>query len=209
MTIDLKQTYGYLFEDQLIDEITQIGIVNKFDPGDYIIELGDTISQMPLIIEGAIKVLREDQNGDELLLYFLEVGDTCAMTLSCCLGLSKSKIRAIAETPVKLIMVPINKMELWITTYKSWRNFVFDSYNSRLLEMLDAIDALAFMNLEERLTRYLTDKVQVNHSNILSITHQAIALELNTSRVVISRILKAMEIKGKIKLDRNKIKLIA
>lgn len=180
----------------------------EFKADDYLIEIGDYIKSMPLLLHGAIKILREDENGDELLLYFLERGDTCAMTLTCCMGQAKSRIRAIAETDGSLIMIPIEKMEDWLTKYKTWRNFVFDSYNVRLMEMLEAIDTLAFMKLDERLYKYLTDKAKVIGNTEIHNTHQEIAYEMHTSRVVISRLLKALEIEGKIKLHRNKIEIL-
>jgi CRP/FNR family transcriptional regulator len=152
--------------------------------------------------------LREDQDGDELLLYFLERGDTCAMTLSCCLGHAKSEIRAVAEMPTKLIMIPIEKMEEWISKYKSWRDFVFISYHSRLSEMLDTIDTIAFLNMDERLLKYLRDKAKINQNELVQTTHQQIAYDLHTSRVVISRLLKKLELKGTIALNRNSIEVI-
>ena len=204
----LIESYGYIFEEALIDEIVKVATFKEFKSDDYLIEIGDYIKSMPLLLHGAIKILREDENGDELLLYFLERGDTCAMTLTCCMGQAKSRIRAIAETDGSLIMIPIEKMEDWLTKYKTWRNFVFDSYNVRLMEMLEAIDTLAFMNLDERLYKYLTDKAKVIGNTEKHNTHQEIAYEMHTSSVVISRLLKALEIEGKIKLHRNKIEIL-
>lgn len=204
----LTQSYGYIFEETLIDEIVKVASFKEFKADDYLIEIGDYIKSMPLLLHGAIKILREDENGDELLLYFLERGDTCAMTLTCCMGQAKSRIRAIAETDGSLLMIPVEKMEDWLTKYKTWRNFVFDSYNVRLMEMLEAIDTLAFMNLDERLFKYLTDKAKVIGNTEIQNTHQEIAYEMHTSRVVISRLLKALEIEGKIKLHRNKIEIL-
>ncbi|WP_396139111.1 Crp/Fnr family transcriptional regulator [Flavobacterium sp.] len=204
----LTQSYGYIFEEALIDEIVKVATYKEFKADDYLIEIGDYIKTMPLLVNGAIKILREDENGDELLLYFLERGDTCAMTLTCCMGQAKSRIRAIAETDGSLLMIPVEKMEDWLTKYKTWRNFVFDSYNVRLMEMLEAIDTLAFMNLDERLYKYLTDKAKVIGNTEIQNTHQEIAYEMHTSRVVISRLLKALEIEGKIKLHRNKIEIL-
>lgn len=163
---------------------------------------------MPLLLEGAIKIMREDKDGDELLLYFLERGDTCAMTLSCCLGQTKSEIRAVAERDTTLIMVPIEKMEEWTSKYKSWRNFVFESYHARLTEMLDTIDTIAFLNMDQRLMKYLQDKAKINQHEIVNNTHQEIAYDLHTSRVVISRLLKKLELEGKIKLQRNSIEVL-
>ena len=204
----LDQAYSYIFEDALLDEIAKVAIYKEFKADDYLIEIGDYIKTMPLLLTGAIKILREDENGDELLLYFLERGDTCAMTLTCCMGQSKSRIRAIAETDGAMLMIPVEKMEEWLTKYKTWRNFVFDSYNVRLNEMLEAIDTLAFMNLDERLYKYLTDKAKVIGDTEIKNTHQEIAYEMHTSRVVISRLLKALELQGKIKLHRNKIEIL-
>lgn len=204
----LTQSYGYIFEEALIDEIVKVASFKEFKADDYLIEIGDYIKTMPLLVNGAIKILREDENGDELLLYFLERGDTCAMTLTCCMGQAKSRIRAVAETDGSLLMIPVEKMEDWLTKYKTWRNFVFDSYNVRLMEMLEAIDTLAFMNLDERLYKYLTDKAKVIGNTEIQNTHQEIAYEMHTSRVVISRLLKALEIEGKIKLHRNKIEIL-
>ncbi|CAI8354519.1 MAG: Global nitrogen regulator [Polaribacter sejongensis] len=205
----LKESYGYLFEDALIEEIIQIGTFKEVKEGVQIMNIGQYIRSMPLLINGAIKILREDSNGDELLLYFLEKGDTCAMTLSCCLGTAKSEIRAVAELDAELIMIPVQKMEEWTTKYKSWRNFVFNSYHNRLMEMLTTIDSIAFMKMDERLLKYLQDKIKITKEVIIKSTHQEIADELHTSRVVISRLLKKLENQGKIQLYRNYIKIIS
>lgn len=205
----LEQAYGYIFEEALLLEIEKVAVYKTFKAEEYLIEIGDYIKSMPLLLHGAIKILREDENGDELLLYFLERGDTCAMTLTCCMGKSKSKIRAIAENDGAMLMIPIEKMEEWLTKYKTWRNFVFESYTIRLNEMLEAIDTLAFMNLDERLYKYLTDKAKVIGSTEINNTHQQIAYDMHTSRVVISRLLKSLELQGKIKLHRNKIEIVA
>lgn len=205
----LEQAYGYIFEEALLYEIEKVAVYKEFKAEDTLIEIGDYIKSMPLLLNGAIKILREDDKGDELLLYFLERGDTCAMTLTCCMGKSKSKIRAVAENDGAMFMIPIEKMEEWLTQYKTWRNFVFESYNIRLNEMLEAIDTLAFMNLDERLYKYLTDKAKVIGTTQINNTHQQIAYDMHTSRVVISRLLKSLELQGKIKLHRNKIEIVA
>ena len=204
----LKKTYGFIFEEQLIEEIAEVSLLRDFKEGDVLIDFGDSIRKMPLLIKGAIKISREDFDEGELLLYFIEKGDTCAMTMACCLGETKSEIRAVAETNGTVVMIPITKMEEWLGKYKSWRNFVFNSYNSRLKEMLSAIDNLAFMNMDERLLNYLYDKAKINNSNHILNTHQEIAYDLHTSRVVISRLLKALENKGKISLHRAFIEIV-
>ncbi|WP_010228485.1 Crp/Fnr family transcriptional regulator [Gillisia marina] len=208
MIQEIEDAYSFVFEKELLQEISEVGNLKTFDENDRIIEIGDHVTSMPLLLNGAIKILREDKEGDELLLYFLERGDTCAMTLSCCLGHTKSEIRAVAEMETSLVMIPIEKMEEWTSKYKSWRNFVFESYHSRLSEMLDTIDTIAFLNMDERLLKYLRDKAKINQNEIVQITHQQIAYDLHTSRVVISRLLKKLELKGKISLQRNSIQVI-
>ena len=205
MIQELKTNFGHLFEDSLLHEINQVGTYKEVPEGFKLIEIGSYVKVMPLLISGAIKILREDNDGDELLLYFLEKGDTCAMTLSCCLGQTKSEIRAISETETKLIMVPIQKMEEWSAKYQSWRKFVFASYHERLNEMLSTIDSIAFLKMDERLLKYLSNKSRVSKDGIVHNTHQEIAYELHTSRVVISRLLKKLENLGKIELHRNYI----
>jgi len=204
----LKQQFGYLFEDELIQDISSAGIYKEIPEGFRLIEIGSYIKSMPLLISGAIKILREDENGDELILYFIEQGDTCAMTLSCCIGKYKSEIIAETETDTKLIMIPVAKMEEWLSKYKSWQKFILQSYHDRMTELLEAVDTIAFLKMDERLFKYLKDKAMVNHNNVLHVRHQDIARDLHTSRVVISRLLKTLENQGKIELNRSNIKII-
>jgi CRP/FNR family transcriptional regulator len=193
----------------LIEEIKAVAKLIEFKEGDILIDIGKYIKTMPLLINGAIKIMREDFDTGELLLYFIEKGDTCSMTLNCCMGDRKSEIRAVAETDGIVAMIPVTKMEEWLGKYKSWRAFVFESYNNRFNEMLTAIDNIAFMNMEERLYNYLTEKNKINNSRTINKTHKEIAYELNSSRVVISRLLKALENEGKIKLNRNNIEMLS
>ena len=208
MIDELKQNYGYLFEDALLKEIEDVGVLKELKANATLIEIGNYIKSIPLLMDGAIKILREDDDGDELVLYYIERGDTCAMTLSCCVGQTKSEIRAIAETDVKLIMIPVQKMGEWLGKYKSWQNFILQSYHNRMLEMLEAIDTIAFLRMDDRLLKYLRDKAMVTHDDQINATHKEISEDLHTSRVVISRLLKKLENEGKIKLHRNNIKMI-
>nr|WP_321247886.1 Crp/Fnr family transcriptional regulator [uncultured Psychroserpens sp.] len=208
MIDELRQNYGYLFEDELLKEIEAVGVVKELEANVTLIEIGNYIRSIPLLIEGAIKILREDDDGDELVLYYIERGDTCAMTLSCCVGQTKSEIRAIAETDVKLIMIPVQKMSEWLGKYKSWQNFILQSYHNRMLEMLEAIDTIAFLRMDDRLLKYLRDKAMVTHDDQINATHKQISEDLHTSRVVISRLLKKLENEGKITLHRNHIKIL-
>jgi len=205
---DLHEKYSYLFEDELLDEIEKVGIFKHVSEGEQLMDIGETIFYMPLLLSGAIKIMREDHDGEDLILYFIETGDTCAMTLSCCMGNKKSEIRAIAETDAELIMIPVKKMADWMSKYPSWQNFILQSYQDRLKELLQAIDTIAFLKMDERLLKYLRDKAMVNRDETIRVTHQSIAQDLHTSRVVVSRLLKKLEKEGAIELHRNKLKII-
>ncbi|MBS9462848.1 Crp/Fnr family transcriptional regulator [Flagellimonas sp. 389] len=208
MTQELLEIFEVQFEKPLIEEIIEVGKIIEVSAGDTIMEIGNYVRAMPLLLEGAVKVLREDEEGDELLLYYLEQGETCSMSMACCMGATKSEIRAIAETDAKILMVPVHKMQEWMAKYKGWRNYIFESYHSRLNELLHTVDTIAFKNLDQRLMEYLKKKCQVtNDSNIRS-THQEIAYDLHTSRVVISRLLKKLEKMKILKLHRSHIHLL-
>ena len=208
MTSKLEINFGYLFEEDLILEIEKLGVSKTFKEDTTIIEVGDYIKSMPLLISGAIKILREDEHGDEIVLYYLEKGDTCAMTLSCCMGQTKSKIRAVAETNVELIMLPKEKMAEWLGKYKTWQSYILQTYHNRMDELLEALDTIAFLKMDERLFKYLKDKAMVTHNDVLNVTHKQISEDLHTSRVVISRLLKKLENESKIQLFRNSIKVL-
>ena len=204
----MERHYGYLFEKELMDEIEAAGKCKQIKQGERLMDIGQDITAMPLIFSGAIKILREDDQGDELLLYFIEKGDTCAMTFSCCLGTGKSEIRAIAESDTELLMIPIEKMDEWMVKYQSWREFILDSYHTRMSELLETIDTLAFKKMDERIMKYLQDRAMVINDDVIYSTHQDVANDLHTSRVVVSRLLKSLEKQGKIELSRNHIKVI-
>lgn len=204
----VRDSYGYLFEENLIEEIVKHGVYKQVKTGDILIDIEDTIKNIPLMLSGAIKISRIDNQGDELLLYFIEKGDVCAMTLTCCIGQSKSEIRAVAESDTELLMIPVENMDLWLQKYSSWRSFVFESYNTRFTEMLQSIDSLAFMNMHDRVLKYLREKVIVSKDSMINTTHQEVAGDLHTSRVVISRILKSLERESKIIIHRNRIEVL-
>lgn len=204
----LEENYGYLFETELLDEIEKAGVLRKVKQGELMMDIDQQVTHMPLLFDGAIKILTEDEAGDELLLYFIEVGDTCAMTFSCCMGAGTSEIRAIAETDSEMLMIPIEKMDNWMARFRSWRSFILDSYHERLSELLETIDTLAFMKMDDRLMKYLRDKAMVTHDDVIYTTHKDIAHDLHTSRVVVSRLLKGMEREGRILLQRNQVKVL-
>ena len=201
----LHNHFDGVFETRLINDIANNAQYATFKKGDILIDIGAEMTHIPLIIKGLVKILREDYHEDEILLYFLEEGDTCAISFVNCINQSKSMFRATVEEDVDCIMFPVNKIEEWITKYKTWRVFLIDSYHDRLMEMTEAIKSLAFLNLDDRLIKYLFKQVEIRKSHDLHITHQEIANDLHTSRVVISRLLKTLEHEGKIELGRHKI----
>jgi len=205
---ELEQQFGYLFDEGLIRTISEVGILKEFKKDDIIIDIGQDLNYIPLLLEGNIRIIREDDSGHEILLYVLEHGDTCAMSLICCMKKSKSKIRASADKDSKVIMIPVHFMTEWFHKNESWRNFILQSYQIRFNEMLETIDTLAFMKMDERIYKYLTDQVKLNASKTIEITHQKIADDLNTSRVVVSRLLKQLEDEQKIRIGRNKIDVL-
>ena len=208
MKEELLATFSNHFEKPLIDEIMEEGRLMEVPAGETIMDIGQYIRSMPLLLSEAIKVLREDEEGDELLLYYLEQGETCSVTMACCMGQTKSEIRAITETDTRLVMVPVQKMEEWMGKYKGWRNYVFESYQNRLNELLQTVDSIAFKNLDQRLVDYLKKKVEVTNDNQIRNTHQEIAYDLHTSRVVVSRLLKKLEKMKKLELHRNYIQIV-
>lgn len=203
-----RQAYGSIFEEELINEIIDVSKFVEFEEGDVLIDYNQYIKSIPLLLSGAIKVLREDYDSGELLLYYLERGDTCAVSMTCCMGDKQSEIKAIGEKAGVIVMVPVNKMSEWIVKYKSWMSFIFETYNNRFNELLNAVDTIAFMDMNDRLLNYLFEKSKIDNSPIVYKTHQDVAKELNTSRVVVSRLLKALEKEGRIKLNRNSIEIL-
>lgn len=209
MIVTLQNLFGKIFEKALLEEITRVGTLREV-PADFeLMDIGEPIKGVPLMLSGAIKISREDINGDELLLYYLEEGDSCTITMAWEMGQQKSQIRAVTELPSQIIMVPLSAVEDWSSRFPSWRKFIFQSYYKRMEELLATVDSIAFDQLEKRLWAYLVEKKRVIKVNTLSNTHQTIAKEMHSSRVVISRLLKRLEVDQKIRLHRNAIELIA
>lgn len=205
----IKQKFPILIEPELLAEMDKYCTTRKLEAGTNFIEIGDKIIAMPLLISGSLKVVREDAEGNELLLYYLTGGETCATTLSCCLNNAKSEVRATVMDDITAILVPIGCMDDWLKKYSSWRNFVMLSYRMRFEEMLQTIDSVAFKKMDERLEEYLKQRSLELKSNIISGTHQEIADDLHTSREVVSRLLKQLEKMDRIRLSRNKIEIIS
>lgn len=201
----LLDTIGYILEEELIEEMSKIAKIRETVQDEIIIHVGDELRMIPIVVYGSIKVSRENPGGDELLLYYIEGGDTCAMTLQCCVRKTDSQIKATSMEPSLLLMFPSEYMQTWMDKYRSWREYILQSYHTRMLELMETIDEIAFMRLDERLLKYLTDQAKLLGTLELHHTHQEIADDLHSSRVVISRLLKQLETKGVIQIRRNRI----
>ena len=197
-----------IFEPGLLMEMQQFGNWQSFKEGDLIMDYGKYIRMMPVILKGTVKVSRLNENGNEILLYYLSSNDSCSMAYSCCVEAKKSEIKAIAEDDVELIAIPHEKLDEWLCKYSSWKNYIMQSFNERFIELLKSIESIAFHKLDERLIGYLKEKQRLSGSSVIKVSHYLIADELATSRVVISRLLKQLENDRKIILYRNEIKLM-
>ena len=196
------------FEAELIQEIQEFGIRQAFKEGELIMDYGKYIRMMPIILKGTVKVLRLDEDDNEILLYYLSSSESCSMAYSCCVEAKKSEVKAIADDDVEIIGIPHTKLDEWLCKYPSWKNYVMRSFNERFIELLKSIESIAFHKLDERLIAYLKEKKRLSGSSVIKASHNIIADELATSRVVISRLLKQLENNKRIILYRNEIKLM-
>ena len=203
----LDNHFPTILDTDLVEGIKAHATYREVEEDDLLMDIGAKITTIPMIISGSVKVMREDEEGRELLLYYLSPGETCAMSLTCCMAFKRSEIRAVAQEKVTMLAIPVEFMDEWMR-FRDWRSFVMNTYRMRFEELLEALDRLAFHRMDERLLRYLNDKSMSLNVSEIHMSHQEIAVDLNSSREVISRILKQMEHKGLVKLGRNKIQLI-
>lgn len=204
----VRKNFPQIAERGLQEEIAEVGKLMQVKSGEMLMDYGSYVKVMPLLLEGSLKITREDEEGNELFLYFLEKGQSCSMSFTCCMMNKKSEIRAVAEDDCLLIGIPTRYMDTWMSKYQSWKNFVMISYDKRMLELVKTIDTIAFKRMDERLMSYLEKKSNASGSNILNVTHQNIAFDLNASREAVSRLLKQLEKEGMVALGRNKIELL-
>jgi CRP/FNR family transcriptional regulator len=206
MTRDiLRQALPNLTDPKLLDRLLEKGQFSTFEPGKTLMEPGQFVKAVPLVLDGSIKIMRVDEEGKELFLYYLETGETCALSLTCCSAARPSQIKAVVEEQVSLLFIPIQIHEQLVDEFKQWKDFVSTTYQHRFQEMLTVLDAVAFKRMDERLMNYIVTKMKQLKSNELHTTHQEIANELGTAREVISRLLKQLEKKKWIELGRNVI----
>ena len=202
-TADLKQLFPTL-EESLLEELVTHGTVKKVKAGDILLRVGQTIRSTMLILDGWVKLYREDEEGKEFFIYHLDSGQACSLSMVCAAKHETSEVLAKALTDATVLTVPLEFMDKWMTKYKSWYQFVITSYRNRFQELLKTIDAIAFNSMDERLEFYLKNQVNKMGKNF-KITHQEIANDLNSSREVISRLLKKMEAKNWLIIHRNSI----
>ncbi len=193
------------FSETLQTAIDQNAKVQEFKAGDIIIRTGQYIRHTVLVIRGKIKIYREDEDGGEFFMYYLQPGQACAISMICATKSEKSQIMAKVVEDAELLLIPLSLMDKWMMEHRSWYEFVVDTYRTRFEEVLLVIDSIAFRAMDERLEFYLKRQRDVCGCDDIQISHQEIANDVNTSREVISRLLKKMEQRGLIKLHRSHI----
>jgi CRP/FNR family transcriptional regulator len=196
------------FEPELISLIEKNAVERIFHPGEVIMRTGQYIKSTVIVTNGRIKIYRENDEGGEFLVYYIGPGEACAVSMICAIQSQASEIMAQAEEETEVIMLPIQLMDELMSKFKNWWHFVIQTYRRRYDELLAVIDHIAFRNMDERLEFYLKRFVSEKDNKILELTHQQIADDLNSSREVISRLLKKLEQLGKVKLHRNAIEII-
>lgn len=207
--IERLEKFKTVFEPELLDEISSKAKIVSISEGETILDIGQTVRIMPLLLKGILKISRIDESGKELLLYYVHSNESCAMTFTCCMQEYPSEIKAVAETDVELLAIPIEVMDEWLSVYPTWKSFVMKTIRNRFNELLNTIDQLAFQKLDERLITYLKEKSRATNSALINLSHEEIAIEMASSREVISRLLKKLENDKKVLLYRNQIKLLS
>ncbi|MEO6639367.1 MAG: Crp/Fnr family transcriptional regulator [Ginsengibacter sp.] len=206
-TISLHKIFPS-FSPELLKEISEHSEVKLLEEGEELLRSGQNIKSTILILDGLVKIYREDEDGNEIYMYHLSSGQACALSIVCSLQNKTSEIKAKAVKPTEILAIPIKYVDEWMKEHNSWYQFVLSTYRSRFEELLNTIDAIAFNNMDKRVVMHLKQHQQMLNSNIIPFTHAQIATELSTSREVVSRLLKKLEEKGCIKLNRQNIEIL-
>ncbi len=193
---------------ELISKLTQYGVVRHYKAGEMILDENSHIRAIPIVISGTLKVMRTEEDGREILLYYIKAGESCIMSFLGGLHEETSKVRAEVEEDAEILFLPVDKVSLFIREYPEWLDYIFRLYHKRFEELLEIVNAIAFRKVDERLLDLLQKKKLVSGSNTLQVTHEQLANELGTARVVVSRLLKQLEERGQLQLGRNKITLM-
>ena len=198
---------SFFSDSELRDELLKNSRRKKIAREGIIINPGDEILYIPIVLKGSIRILRQDEDGREVFLYHLFPGQTCAMSLTCCQSGRKSMIRAVAEDEVEILQIPTEITEHWYR-FPEWKAYISNNYSARFAELMDVIDLIAFSNMDRQLFHYLQERTRALNTKTLVITHQQIADELHAHREAISRLLRTMELKGIVKLGRNSVEVL-
>lgn len=210
--LSVNNQFAHLFNAALLAEIARVGILRTVEAGTILMQPGDLMLFVPIVLNGSIKILRPNTETDgtgEILLYYLNANDACALSFSSVLTGQTSQIIAVADEKTTLFMVPTDCVDAWMGQFADWRAFIFQTYQKRFDGLLQTFDSVAFQQMDERLLAYLNHRAELTGGRHLYTTHEAIAQDLNTSREVISRLLKQLERLGKVVLARNKISLVS
>lgn len=204
---DLAAVFPNL-EKELLEEMQSVGEWKTYKEGDVLMRTGQNIRSTMLIIDGLVKVYREDVEGNEFFMYYLDSGKACALSFICAAKQETSEITAKADTPLTVLSIPLSYMDQWMIKYKTWYHFVLGTYRSRFEELLQTIDHIAFRNLDQRLVYYLKQHQEKWGNNSITASMTDIAQDLNSSREVVSRLMKKLSERGMVKISRNHIELI-
>jgi len=206
--MEQSMLYGeFSSSPELIEKLHQYGITKTYKEGDVILDENSSIRAIPIVMKGMLKVIRTEQDGREILLYYIKAGESCIMSFLGGMHNEKSIVKAEVEEDTEILFLPIDKVSLFIKEYPEWLDYIFRLYHKRFEELLDIINAIAFKKVDERLLNLIQMKSENFKSKIITVTHEQLANELGTARVVVSRLLKQLEDSGKLKLGRNKITL--
>jgi CRP/FNR family transcriptional regulator, anaerobic regulatory protein len=189
-------------------KLSEFGYTKNFNEGETILDDDSYIKAIPIVTKGSIRVMRCDDEGKELFLYYIKAGESCIMSFLGGMHNEPSIIKAIAEEDTEILFIPINKVPFLIKEYPEWLDYIFRLYHKRFEELLDVVDAIAFKKIDERLLDFIKRKCKITKTRILETTHEELANDLGTARVVVSRLLKKMEEDGIVQLGRNKITLM-
>lgn len=192
----------------LISKLKEYSSQKHYAQGEIILNENSNIYAIPIVIKGSIKVIRTDQDGREILLYYIKAGESCIMSFLGGMHHETSKIKAEVEEDAEILFLPMDKVTLFIKEYPQWLDYIFKLYHKRFEELLEIVNAIAFKKVDERLLNLLQRKKELSGSKIISTTHEQLANELGTARVVVSRLLKQLEENGILELSRNKITLL-
>lgn len=205
---ELNNISEFRTSPELKEKLYQNSIIKEFKEGDTVLREHSNIQSIPIVTKGSIKVLRTDDDEKEILLYYIKPGESCIMSFLGGIHQDTSKVKAIVEEDAEILFIPIDKVILLMKEYPQWLEYIFRLYHKRFEELLEVVNAIAFKKVDERLLLLLHKKEELTKSKVIQITHEQLANELGTARVVVSRLLKQLEDEGKLKLGRNKITLI-